>query len=44
MAGINAIGDLGYVIELLFEAVVVNRIDIDRDDVRLFERGFDCLH
>ncbi|SOT97465.1 PilL protein [Xanthomonas arboricola pv. fragariae] len=44
MAGINAIGDLGHAIESLLEAVAANRTDIDRDDVRLFERGFDRLH
>ncbi|WP_349781619.1 Hpt domain-containing protein [Xanthomonas arboricola] len=44
MAGINAIGDLGHAIESLLEAVAANRTDIDREDVRLFERGFDRLH
>lgn len=44
MAGINAIGDLGHGIESLLEQVAANRTDIGRDDVRLFERGFDRLH
>jgi len=44
MAGINAIGNLGHAIESLLEAVAANRTDIDRADVRLFERGFDRLH
>ena len=44
MAGINPIGDLGHGIESLLEAVAANRTDLDRDDVRLLERGFDRLH
>ncbi|HVJ36332.1 MAG TPA: response regulator, partial [Stenotrophomonas sp.] len=44
MAGINAIGDLGHGIESLLEQVAANRTEIGRDDVRLFERGFDRLH
>ncbi|HZW17302.1 MAG TPA: Hpt domain-containing protein, partial [Luteimonas sp.] len=44
MAGINAIGDLGHGIESLLEAVAANRTELNRDDVRLLERGFDRLH
>ncbi|WP_369040569.1 Hpt domain-containing protein [Stenotrophomonas maltophilia] len=44
MAGINAIGDLGHSIESLLEAVAAGRIEIERRDVQLLERGFDRLH
>jgi chemosensory pili system protein ChpA (sensor histidine kinase/response regulator) len=44
MAGINAIGDLGHAIESLLEQVAAQRIELDRDNVQLLERGFDGLH
>ncbi|HZF98491.1 MAG TPA: Hpt domain-containing protein [Pseudoxanthomonas sp.] len=44
MAGINAIGDLGHAIESLLEQVAAHRLELDRDGLRLLERGFDGLH
>ena len=44
MAGINAIGDLGHAIESLLEQVAAQRVELDRDNVQLLERGFDGLH
>ncbi len=44
MAGIDAIGDLGHAIESLLEQVAAQRIELDRDNVHLLERGFDGLH
>jgi chemosensory pili system protein ChpA (sensor histidine kinase/response regulator) len=44
MAGINSIGDLGHAIESLLEQVAAQRVDLDRDNVQLLERGFDGLH
>lgn len=44
MAGISAIGDLGHAIESLLEAAAMDRIALERADVRLLEQGFDRLH
>ncbi len=44
MAGINAIGDLGHAIESLLEQVAAQRMDLDGENIRLLERGFDGLH
>ncbi|HET6397568.1 MAG TPA: response regulator, partial [Pseudoxanthomonas sp.] len=44
MAGIATIGDLGHVIESLLEGAAEHRTELQRDDVRLLERGFDTLH
>jgi chemosensory pili system protein ChpA (sensor histidine kinase/response regulator) len=44
MAGMFAIGELGHAMETLLEAVVEQRVELDRAGVALFERGIDRLH
>jgi chemosensory pili system protein ChpA (sensor histidine kinase/response regulator) len=44
MAGVFAIGELGHAMETLLEAVVEQRVELDRGGVRLLERGIDRLH
>ncbi|MEJ1096945.1 MULTISPECIES: Hpt domain-containing protein [unclassified Pseudoxanthomonas] len=44
MAGIHPVGDLGHAIESMLESIVGQRTDLDRDAIRLLERGFDGLH
>lgn len=44
MAGIHPVGDLGHAIESMLESIVGQRTDLDRDAIKLLERGFDGLH
>ncbi len=44
MAGIMAIGELGHAMESLLEAAAEHRLQLDRQDIPLLERGFDRLH
>ncbi|MCR6663093.1 MAG: Hpt domain-containing protein [Luteimonas sp.] len=44
MAGMMPIGELGHAMETLLEAVVEQRCELDRNGVRLLERGIDRLH
>ncbi|MDR1075888.1 MAG: Hpt domain-containing protein [Xanthomonadaceae bacterium] len=43
MAGIMAMGDLGHAIESLLEVAAAARVELQRGDVQLLERGFDTL-
>ncbi|MBN8211828.1 MAG: response regulator [Xanthomonadales bacterium] len=44
MAGIMAIGELGHAMESLLEAVAEHRLQLEKQDIPLLERGFDRLH
>ncbi len=44
MAGIMAIGELGHAMESLLEAAAEHRLQLERQDIPLLERGFDRLH
>ncbi len=44
MAGIMAIGELGHAMESLLEAAAEHRLQLDRQDIPLLQRGFDRLH
>ena len=44
MAGVMAIGELGHAMESLLEAVAEHRLQLEKQDIPLLERGFDRLH
>ncbi|TDK21692.1 hybrid sensor histidine kinase/response regulator, partial [Luteimonas aestuarii] len=44
MTGMFAIGELGHAMETLLEAVVDQRVELDRAGVSLLEQGIDRLH
>ncbi|MEQ1512663.1 MAG: Hpt domain-containing protein [Lysobacteraceae bacterium] len=44
MAGIMAIGELGHAMESLLEAAAEHRLQLEKQDIPLLERGFDRLH
>ena len=44
MAGIMAIGELGHAMESLLEAAAEHRLQLNKQDIPLLERGFDRLH